>query len=122
MHFRSFSPLLVAVAVTVVVGSPRMVAAQQAGDVHGRVSGTSGAVIGARVAIERPARVAIADERGDYTLRGLPPGHYDVVVTALGYKPARRGVDVNPNQSTTLDLSLEQGSLMLSSIVTTATR
>ena len=79
-------------------------------------------MVGARVAVERPARVVIADERGNYVLRGLPAGHYEVVVTALGYKPGRRGADVTANQSTTLDLSLEQGSLMLSSVVTTATR
>lgn len=121
MHFRSFASLFAAAVVTV-VASPRRAAAQRAGDVHGRVTGASGPVIGARVAIETPARVAIADDRGDYTLRSLPAGHYEVVVTALGYKPARRGVDVTANQSTTLDLSLEQGSLMLSSIVTTATR
>lgn len=121
MHFRSFASLFAAAVVTV-VASPRHAAAQRAGDVHGRVTGASGPVIGARVAIETPARVAIADDRGDYTLRSLPAGHYEVVVTALGYKPARRGVDVTANQSTTLDLSLEQGSLMLSSIVTTATR
>ena len=122
MRSRSFLYLFAAVAVTAVVVSPRRAAAQRAGDVHGRVTGASGPLIGARVAIEMPARVAIADERGDYTLRGLPAGHYDVVVTALGYKSARRGVDVASNQTTTLDLSLEQGSLMLSSIVTTATR
>ena len=121
MHFRSFASLFAAAVVTV-VASPRHAVAQRAGDVHGRVTGASGPVIGARVAIETPARVAIADDRGDYTLRSLPAGHYEVVVTALGYKPARRGVDVTANQSTTLDLSLEQGSLMLSSIVTTATR
>lgn len=121
MHFRSFASLFAAAVVTV-VASPRHAAAQRAGDVHGRVTGASGPVIGARVAIETPARVAIADDRGDYTLRSLPAGQYEVVVTALGYKPARRGVDVTANQSTTLDLSLEQGSLMLSSIVTTATR
>ena len=122
MLSRSFLSLLAAIVVTAMVASPQRAAAQRAGDVHGRITGPSGPVIGARVAIETPARVAIADERGDYTLRGLPAGHYDVVVTALGYRPGRHGVDVMANQSTTLDLSLEQGSLMLSSIVTTATR
>ena len=123
MHLRSFSSqAVVALAMSVLVALPRVAYAQRTGDIHGRVSSATGSVIGARVAIEIPPRVAIVDERGDYTLRGLPAGHYDVVVTALGYKPARRGVDVTGNQSTTLDLSLEQGSLMLSSVVTTATR
>jgi len=113
------SRLVATLVLSAILASPRSATAQRTGHIHGRVGSASGAVIGARVAIEMPARVAIADDRGGYTLRGLPAGHYDVVVTALGYKPARRGVDVAANQSTTLDLSLEQGSLMLSSVVTT---
>ena len=123
MHLRSLrSRLTLALAVAVLVATSRSAAAQRTGDIRGRITSATGTVIGARVAIEIPARVAIVDERGDYTLRGLPAGHYDVLVTALGYKPARRGVDVIANQSTTLDVALEQGSLMLSSVVTTATR
>src|SRR4051812_41181271 len=123
MHPRSFSSHLVAaLAITILAASPQIGAAQRTGDIRGRISSASGAVIGARVAIERPARVASADDRGTYTLRSLPVGHYEVLVTALGYKPARRGVDVTANQLTTLDVSLEQGSLMLSSVITTATR
>ena len=123
MHLRSLrSRLTLALAATVLVATSRSAAAQRTGDIRGRITSATGTVIGARVAIEIPARVAIVDERGDYTLRGLPAGHYDVLVTALGYKPARRGVDVIANQSTTLDVALEQGSLMLSSVVTTATR
>jgi len=123
MHLRSLSAsLALALAMTFSVASARSAAAQRTGDIHGRVSGASGTVAGARVAIDIPPRVTIVDERGEFTLRSLPAGHYEVVVTALGYKPARRGVDVTANQSTTLDVSLEQGSLMLSSVVTTATR
>jgi outer membrane receptor protein involved in Fe transport len=94
----------------------------QGGDVHGRISAAGASVVGARVSIEMPPRVSITDERGAYTLRSIPAGHYDVVVTALGYKSAKRRVDVSPNESATLDVSLEQGSLMLSSVITTATR
>jgi iron complex outermembrane receptor protein len=69
-----------------------------------------------------PPRVAVADNRGAYTLRGIPAGGYEIVVTALGYKPARQAVNVIANQQTTVNFTLEQGSLMLSSVVTTATR
>ncbi|MFL5616019.1 MAG: TonB-dependent receptor [Gemmatimonadaceae bacterium] len=103
--------------------APHSVTAQQRlGDVRGRITTVGTPVIGARVAIEMPPRVAIADERGSYALRGLPAGNYDVVVTAIGYKSARRDITINANQSTTLDVALERGSLMLSSVITTATR
>src|SRR5436190_1649913 len=81
----------------------------QGGDVHGRISAAGASVVGARVSIEIPPRVSITDERGAYTLRGIPAGHYDVVTTALGYKSAKRGIDVSPNESATLDVSLQQG-------------
>jgi len=102
--------------------APRVSKAQSLGDIRGRVIGASGAVFGARVSIEIPPRVAITDDRGTYILRGVPAGHYEVLVTALGYKPARRPIDIDANGSTTLDVALEQGSLMLSSVITTATR
>jgi outer membrane receptor protein involved in Fe transport len=101
---------------------PARSARAQGGEVYGRISAAGASVVGARVSIEIPPRVSITDERGTYTLRGIPAGHYDVVITALGYKSAKRGVDVSANQSATLDVSLEQGSLMLSSVITTATR
>src|SRR5438270_6623844 len=97
-------------------------AQQRLGSIRGIVTGAGAPVIGARVAIEMPPRVAISDERGTYTLRGLPTGHYQVVVTALGFEPAIRGVEVTATDTATLDVSLKQGSLLLSSVVTTATR
>ena len=109
-------------AILVASIAPLALAQQRLGTIHGRITGVSGSVIGARVAIDIPPRVAVADDRGNYTLRNLPAGGYEIVVTALGYKPARQAVNVIANQSTTVDVTLEQGSLMLSSVVTTATR
>src|SRR3954463_956698 len=64
----------------------------------------------ARVAVEGPARGGGAPARrggggargggagtpadGGYVLRDLPTGHYEVLVTALGYEPVRRDVAV----------------------------
>ena len=45
-----------------------------------------------------------------------------MLVTALGYKPVRRSVDVTAGQTATFDAQLEPGSLMLSSVIVTATR
>src|SRR4051812_43816719 len=60
-------------------------AQQRGGDVRGTVTDarTHTAVIGARVAIIMPARVAIADQRGMYTLRDLPAGTYVVTTSAI---------------------------------------
>src|SRR5205823_10328494 len=45
-----------------------------------------------------------------------------VLVTALGYKPLRHDVDVARGQTARLEVSLARGSLLLSSVVPTATR
>ncbi|HEY7233532.1 MAG TPA: TonB-dependent receptor [Gemmatimonadaceae bacterium] len=114
---------MTAAATFAFVAIPSAASAQQRlGNVRGTIIGAGGVVNGARVAIEIPPRVGVSDERGSYTLRGIPVGNYEVVVTALGYKPARRSVTITADQTATADIRLEQGSLMLSSVVTTATR
>jgi iron complex outermembrane receptor protein len=122
LRFPLSRVVLAASAILSVAASQPATAQQRQGSVHGIVTGTTGPVIGARVSIERPPRIAIADDRGGYTLRAIPVGGYEIVVTALGYKPARQAVNVVADQEMTINFTLEQGSLMLSSVVTTATR
>src|SRR4051812_17521417 len=94
------------------------------GSVRGVVTGLeSGAPIAsARVAVASPARAALASERGAYVLRDLPAGRYEIVVTALGRKPRRDTVAVESGRTTTHDVALAEGSLMLSSVIVSATR
>jgi outer membrane receptor protein involved in Fe transport len=107
---------------TLVISLPP-VALAQTGSVRGLVRGPAGApVVGARVAVRLPERVAITDRTGRYLLRELPAGRYEVVVTSLGHHMVRREVDVRADQGTTLDVSLERGALMLTDVVTSATR
>jgi outer membrane receptor protein involved in Fe transport len=116
--------LIPALAVLAVALAPRGSIAQQGGDVHGTVTDTRThtAIIGARVAIATPARVAITDQRGAYTLRDIPAGTYVVMTSAIGRKADSSSVTVTPNGNTTLDVSLKEGSLLLSSVVVSATR
>ncbi|MBX6332740.1 MAG: TonB-dependent receptor [Gemmatimonadaceae bacterium] len=76
----------------------------------------------ARVSIDVPPRVAITNGAGRYTLRDVPAGRYDVVFTALGHTPLHRTIELAAGQNATLDVELEPGSLMLSSVITTARR
>jgi iron complex outermembrane receptor protein len=72
--------------------------------------------------VQTPSRVAITNANGRYTLRDLAAGRYDVTITALGYKPVHKTVDVVAGQSVSADAELEAGSLMLSSVIVSATR
>src|SRR4051812_29397123 len=97
--------------------------AQSTGSVAGTITAAGGkAIQGARVAVGNPSVVALTDISGGYVLRNVTVGHYDVLVTAIGYKPARQSVDISANARARVDAQLEPGSLLLPGVVTTATR
>ena len=51
------------------------------------------------------------NERGDYTVTPLSPGHYDVAVSAPGFGSAlMKNVEVQVNQSSRADVELRVGS------------
>jgi iron complex outermembrane receptor protein len=105
------------------IGAPAVVAAQSAGLVRGTVSAAGGAPIqGARAAVLSPSRQAITAADGKFVIRALPAGTYDVEFSALGYKAVHKSVTVTAGATATLDAALEAGSLMLSSVITSATR
>src|SRR6478672_2106847 len=97
---------------------------QTGSDIRGTVTASEnrGPVIGARVAIAAPERVAISDQRGMYVIRNLPAGTYRVITTAIGRKPDTSSVAVAAGRATTLEISLKEGSLLLSSMIVSATR
>src|SRR5262245_4512773 len=114
----------VAAALFAVVLAPRPAVAQGGATVTGTVTSAESRtpIAGARVSIEQPARRAISDEHGKFTLREVPAGSYTVTITALGREPYRGTVAATAGRTATLDASLKQGSLLLSSVVVSATR
>src|SRR5262252_5772668 len=115
----------IALASLITLASASVAIAQRSG---GAIRGTVTAadthvpVKGARVSILNPERVAISDERGAFTLRDVPSGTYSVFTTAVGRKPDSSLVTVIPGTDATLNVSLKEGSLLLSSVVISATR
>jgi outer membrane receptor protein involved in Fe transport len=113
-------PLAARIAPLLLVSS---VALAQTGEIRGVVSGDGGGPLyGARVSVDRPSRVAVSDQSGRYALRQLPAGDYAVTITALGHQLTRRTVTVAAGSATPLDVRLARGPLMLSGVVTSATR
>src|SRR5262245_20075349 len=94
---RSTRTLGLAAGLALAVALPA--GAQQNGGVRGTVTTSEdrGAILGARVVIRSPERVAISDERGTYQLRDVPVGQYMVYVTAIGRKPDSTRVTVSAN-------------------------
>lgn len=119
---RPFFKQVCATAAAVVLSAATL-PAQQAGDVRGTVTDTrtKSPIIGAKVSIASPERAALTDERGRYVLRNLPAGTYVVTTTAIGRKADSSSVTVAAG-ATTFDVVLKEGSLLLSSMVVSATR
>lgn len=99
--------------------SDRSVAAGTVFDSEG--AGVAGATITMRDRQQR-IRTVTADERGAYTMAGLPPGIYTVEVSAPGFKTAEiANVEIGPGQTLVSGVTLEVGGVTEAIIVVAAT-
>ena len=106
-HFRSkkgklhvivfLSPVVFAIALFA-AGASTLSAAQQPSTISGVVSDQTGAsVAGAKVELVSGlvvTRSVVTDSEGRYRVEGLQPGEYTVRVTAPGFQPVERRVNV----------------------------
>lgn len=85
------------------------------GSISGTVKDSTGAVIPkvavTAVNVDTGVRQSVStNNAGAYSFPGLPVGHYDVVITAIGFKPYRRaGVMVDVNSALQVDAVLRIG-------------
>src|SRR4026208_1595231 len=91
--------------------------AQDRGAIIGRVTDPSSAVVaGATITVtssETGVKVATAtNEAGNYAVRSLPFGRYEVTAEAKGFrKVIKKDAALNIGQTLTLDLALELGAV-----------
>src|SRR5215467_1668544 len=98
--------VLLAACVTLVI-----VAAQSSvGTLRGTVKDASGAVIpGVRVSIDN--RSTLTNEKGEFVVVGLKPGHYEVIAELAGFASTRVVVEITANHIATLALTMRVGSV-----------
>lgn len=79
--------------------------------ISGKVADVNGAVVtGAQVAIKgKVQRTVITNSNGEYAFEGLPPGDYELIVTADGFERKIQKLAVSGKHQT-LDIGLEIGS------------
>jgi hypothetical protein len=87
----TFRKSLVASALMLVLGASAAVAQQQTGEIYGRATDNTGAVLpGATVTVAGPAliqpRVAVTSEAGTYRVPELPIGTYSVTFELAGFR------------------------------------
>jgi outer membrane receptor for ferrienterochelin and colicins len=94
----------------------------QTGAIKGRVMDEHGPVPFANVAISGTALGSAADSSGNFLLRDVPFGHYQLTVSAMGYQPLTVKVEVRSGETVQLGLlRLMESVLGLDEVVVTAT-
>jgi hypothetical protein len=97
------------------LGLPALTYAAAGGRISGTVQDLSGAMIPRATVIATNTdtgvrRVVVTNGTGAYSFPGLPVGHYDVDIVALGFRPYRRaGITVDVNSALLVDAVLELG-------------
>src|SRR5215203_5102975 len=86
-------------------------AAQQTGEMSGKVTDTSGGVlpgvtVEARADVLPSPRVTVTEASGEYRLPALPPGNYTVSFIISGMQTVTRQAQVQLSQDTVVDASL----------------
>lgn len=100
------------------------VQAEPGGDLEGTVadSETRQSLVGAHVAIVGTTRGTTTDERGEFRLKGLPPGEYDLRISYVGYIAATQRVTVGEGRTTTVAVFLTPSPVPGQTVTVTATR
>jgi outer membrane receptor for ferrienterochelin and colicins len=96
----------------------------QSGRIVGRVNDAQGAAVSGVQLIASPAGAsAVSGADGRFIIRGVPAGTQSVRAYRFGYKQqAIAGVTVTSGQDARLDLQLEQATVQLGGVVTSASR
>ena len=111
------------VVLAVLLGSP-LAAAQAAGKISGRVVDGDGQPIpGASVLVLETTRGATTDVDGYYTILNIDAGTYAVQFSFIGFATLRtEGVDVNIDQTTTVNAALQSETAEIEEVVVRAQR
>lgn len=102
--------LTIALLALLAIGWSPSLRAQQPNGIRGTVrdSTTGGAIRGALITVAGTPRSATTDSAGVFVIGNLPPGTYDLRVTALGYTVGfRSGVGVSVSDTTSVEITLQ---------------
>jgi hypothetical protein len=116
MYRHVFRTLARAVAVAVLMATVGAAQGLQTGEITGRVStqdGLSlpGATITVRGAALQGTRTAVTDANGNYVVRALPPGAYEVTIEMASMATRTEKVTVEVSRQATLDTTLSLASV-----------
>ncbi|MCT4639869.1 MAG: TonB-dependent receptor [Bacteroidales bacterium] len=74
------------------------------------------------IAIEGTALGTTTDDTGHYFMKGLDPGKYTIIVSAVGYVPTQKTVEVIEGQTLEVNFDLQEDVIGINEVVVTADR
>ena len=91
----------------------------QTGAISGQVTDaeTGESIPGANILITELERGAATDMDGNYVIENVPTGTYTLTATFVGYTTFRQTVQVNANQTTTINIEMQVGAVGLDEVV-----
>ncbi|RAV29730.1 TonB-dependent receptor [Sinomicrobium soli] len=101
----------------IILFSYSLVHAQQTATLSGKITNTPGeAAAFANVYIKELKRGTPANENGSFTLSGIPPGNYTVVISQVGYNTEKRQLRINPGELLELDVQMTENVTALQTV------
>ena len=89
--------------------------------IHGKITNEKGEPLaGASISVEGQQKGAAADASGEFSISGLAPGSYTLVISAVGYATERRTIAVTSNNIASFQIVLKSSSNELNDVVVTA--
>jgi len=71
------------------------------------------------ILIQPLSRGTATDKLGRFKMQQIPEGEYDVTISSIGYTSSTQHITVRQGETTTLNIPLEPGDLLLSDVVVT---
>ena len=95
----------------------------QAGSIAGQVvnRATNQPLGGAQLLVVGTSIGTIANQQGQFLIRGVPAGEQEVRATLIGYSPQTQRVTVAPGQTARVDFDLAESAIELGAVVVSAT-
>src|SRR5215510_7963901 len=100
--------IVAAIALSLILRAPVVVAQVIKGSIQGRVTDSTGAVLqGASVTVTPGAVRTATTTEGDFTIAGLMPGAYTVTVGFVGFKEFTQPVTVSAGETVRVNVKLD---------------
>lgn len=91
------------------------------GSIAGKITSGGDPVIGANVGIPEIQKGDATNENGEYEIRDIPAGNYELQVSAVSYGKITRQVTVVAGQTVTVDIQMKESLMELDQVVVTGT-